>query len=200
MKPNLHKIGMFFKKNWLTIILLIIIAFLLTSCGSVKKNKRTEIREEKKTEVVEKKESTEVAKTTESESQKTTEKIQNEKIQTETHSDRTVTADEVFIDKDGNLSAKGNVQVNESRKEKTSEESQSNETTSESEKSVTNELSKSDNSESSKSESSTKEKTTEKNKQTKSSIWIDLWWLWLLIAGAVIFFVYRKVKQRTTLL
>lgn len=193
MKINLFKMEMFFRKNWLTIILAIVIVIMAASCGPTKKHKSSELKETEQKEFVVSNEITHTDTGSEIQKKNTSEEIKEEKRETETDSDRTITADEVFVDKDGNISAKGNVIVTEKSKEKTKELSNTKKNDSETEKTKEFEKSTANKSEASESSSSTTEETTELKKESEGFLPLKYWWLIVLL---VVFVIYLKVKSK----
>lgn len=187
MKLNLFKIEKCLKGNWLTIILAVVLLFCLASCGSIQKNKQSKAVEQQKTEVVDSSESSETDKKTETEKET---KTDTNYVTEETDEETTIRP----IDKDKPMTVDGkeyqNVEIN---KRKTSKKSAASEQKQEIEKSKTNELSKIDKSEKTASKEVYSERSTEKSKQSKSSIWVDLWWLWLLLLVILGINIYRKV-------
>lgn len=193
MKINLFKMEMFFRKNWLTIILAIVIVIMAASCGPTKKHKSSELKETEQKEFVVSNEITHTDTGSEIQKKNTSEEIKEEKRETETDSDRTITADEVFVDKDGNISAKGNVIVTEKSKEKLSETTKTNKTKTEAETSKEFESLTTHKSETSESSKSSKEEKRELNKESEGLIVFKYWWLFLLL---IAFVVYRKIKSK----
>lgn len=184
---------MFFRKNWLTIILAIVIVIMAASCGTTKKHKSSELKETEQKEFVVSNEITHTDTGSETQKKNTSEEIKEEKRETETDSDRTIMADEVFVDKDGNISAKGNVVVTEKSKEKLSETTNTNKTKTEAETSKEFESLTTHKSETSESSKSSKEEKRELNKESEGLIVFKYWWLFLLL---IAFVIYRKIKSK----
>lgn len=158
-------------------LLMLMVLFSVVACGPSKKLKTDEIKEEKQIEVVEVRESIE----NEAVAEKTTE----DKKEVETDSGVVIRADEVAIDSDGNIAAKGNVEVIGRKTEKKSEvkkqiEKQVKRTTAEVSQKTEEQLEKI-------------EKKSVKEKQVESSGWSLWWWLIVLL---VVFVVYLKVKSK----
>lgn len=177
MKLNPLKIRKTIKKNWITIILMIVIALLLTSCNPTKKLKESERIEEEKQEVFKVEEKKEADKTTDTKS--------NSEQKKEIVADVVIMADEIVIDEKGNIHAKGNVNANTSLKstEKTTSEN------------ITKEVEKikEDKRGVSAKTEVVKVQKTKKDKESRVTLGFNA--LALVIAIILFYFLYRKVKK-----
>lgn len=154
--------------------------FSVVACGSSKKLKTDEFKEEKQIEVVEVRESIE----NESVAEKTTEG----KKEVETDSGVVIRADEIVIDSDGNIAAKGNVEVTGRKTEKKYEAKK--EIDKYSEKSFTEEARIKEN------QISKTERKLAKEKQVDSYGWSLLWYVFLLL---IVFLVFKKLRSKFNL-
>lgn len=98
---------------------LILICALLSGCGLFKKTTKSSDSRKAEHEVVNNVEETKQVETTKNSTENTnTNEKSNEQQTHNIDSDTQVTADEINVDKDGNISAKGNAKLDQKRKDK----------------------------------------------------------------------------------
>lgn len=188
MKPNPYKILKMSGKIFPYIVIAVLLFLLLTSCGSMKKNKQYEIKEETKIEQVSTSESSE------------TEKVEVKETEKQTDSNTVITESEEQIsikpvNPDKPMVVDGREYLNaEINKSKTNKQTNASENSSEKSSEITIENNKTESEVNQASVEVYTQETTNQSKERKSSIWIDLWWLWAMLVVIAIYLFWRKVK------